>query len=223
MTKTLAFLHTSPVLTPVFAQLAADLLPGIQIFHMVDESLIRNTIAAGSLTKATARRAFRMIESAQQAGADVAMVTCSSIGRAVELARPLIDIPVLRVDEPMALAAVNTGTRIGVAATLRTTLDPTMELLRETAARNSKSVDITPCLCEGAFEALLAGRTEQHDQLVSESLQQLGAQTDVVVLAQASMARVLTRLEATSTPFLSSPRLAVESVRDSLLEPVSAR
>jgi Asp/Glu/hydantoin racemase len=218
MTKTLAFIHTSPVLTATFAQLAGELLPGVPFFHMVDESLITNTIAAGSLTKATARRVFSLIESAQQAGANAALVTCSSIGQAVEFARPLIDIPVFRVDEPMAIAAVAKGRRIGVAATLRTTLDPTLQLLQDTARRSQTSIDTVPCLCEGAFEALLSGHTDRHDRLVSEALQQLARRVDVVVLAQASMARVLADLPANGTTILSSPRMAVESLREQLLD-----
>jgi Asp/Glu/hydantoin racemase len=218
MIKTLAFIHTSPVLIPTFAQLAAELLPGVQIYHMVDESLIKNTIAAGSLTKATARRVFHLIESAQQAGAGAALVTCSSIGQAVEFARPLIDIPVLRVDEPMAAAAVVAGRRIGVAATLQTTLEPTLLLLEDTAKRSRKSVDLVPCLCEGAFEALLTGRPDQHDRIVSDALDQLAQDVDVVVLAQASMARVVADLPVNGTTILSSPRLAVESAREQLLD-----
>lgn len=219
MTKKLAFIHTSPVLAPTFGQLAGELLPGVRFFHMVDESLIKDTIESGALTKATARRVFRMVESAQEAGADFAIVTCSSIGKAVELSRPLIDIPVLRVDEPMANAAVSSGGRIGVAATLRTTLEPTLQLLQDTADRSEKHIDTVPCLCEGAFEALLAGKSEQHDQMVADALQRLAKNVDVVVLAQASMARVLAGIPMNGTPILSSPRLAIESVREQLLDP----
>ena len=217
MLKTLAFIHTSPLLVPTFAQLGAELLPGVEFFHMVDESLIKNTIATGSLTKATSRRVYSMIDSAQQAGADAAMVTCSSIGYAVALARPLMDIPVFRIDEAMAETAVTKGKRIGVAATLRMTLDPTLQLLKDTAVQRGKDVETVACLCDGAFEAVLAGKTEQHDRMVSDALSQLVKEVDVVVLAQASMARVLSSLPVNGTPILSSPRLAVERVRDELL------
>lgn len=217
MIKTLGFIHTSPVLVPTFTRLAAEVIPQVQIFHMVDESLIKNTIAVGNLTKQTARRVFSLIESAQQAGADAVMVTCSSIGQAVSFARPLIDVPVLRVDEPMAEAAVAAGERIGVAATLRTTLDPTLQLLEDTAKKIDKSIDTVPCLCEGAFEAVVSGETDRHDQLVTSALQKLVKDVDVVVLAQASMARVLSAMPPNGVKILSSPRLAVESVRDRLL------
>jgi Asp/Glu/hydantoin racemase len=216
MTKTLAFLHTSPVLVPVFTTLAAELLTGVRTFHMVDESLIKNTIAAGSLTKETARRVFRHIESAESAGADAVLVTCSSIGAAVPLSRPFLDVPVLRIDEPMAEAAVSKGRRIGVAATLNTTLEPTLELLRLTAERMKQPAEMVACLCEGAFEAVVRGDTEHHDALVRSAIEKLVKEVDVVVLAQASMARVVAAMPQQPVPVLSSPRLAMERAREVL-------
>jgi len=138
MNTKLAFLHTSHVLIPTFAELAKQFLPEFEIFHMTDESLIRNTIEAQRLTPVTTRRLAAMIGSAHEGGASAVMVTCSSIGPAVELARSLYDFHVFRIDEAMAESTVLTGKRIGVAATLRTTLEPTQALIRETAARAAK-------------------------------------------------------------------------------------
>ncbi len=211
MSKTLALLHTSPVLVPAFNDLAAKLLgPSIRVFHMVDESLIKNTIRTGHLEKATIRRVVHHIEAAGQAGADAVLVTCSSIGPATSLAMPLFDMPVMRIDEPMARKAVAAGRRVGVLATLRTTLEPTVQLLRDTGAQ-----DLVSKLCEGAFEAVIAGDTATHDRMVAEGLRELAAQVDVVVLAQASMARVIDQLpaEEKKIPILSSPTLAMEHAR----------
>jgi Asp/Glu/hydantoin racemase len=222
----LAFIHTSHVLIPLFAGLAAKLIPEVEVFHLTDESLIRNTISAGQLTKATTRRLVNMVGSAHDGGAAAVMVTCSSIGPGVAVARMLFDFPVLRVDEPMAREAVEMGKRIGVAATLRTTLDPTLELIRQTAAHQNRNVEITPSLAEGAFEAVLAGNTEKHDSLLIQALRDLRRKVDVVVLAQASMARVIPQLESSGAPILSSPELAVRNARDVMLgvsEPALAR
>ena len=215
----LAFIHTSHVLIPLFAGLAAKLVPEVEVFHLTDESLIRNTISAQRLTKPTIRRLANMIENAHDAGAAAVMVTCSSIGPGVAVARMLFDFPVLRVDEPMAQAAVEMGKRIGVAATLRTTLDPTIELIRQTAALGKRDIEITPSLAEGAFEAVLAGNTEKHDSLLTQALSELRRNVDVVVLAQASMARVVPQLESAGAPILSSPELAVRNARDVMLAP----
>jgi Asp/Glu/hydantoin racemase len=217
MTPKLAFLHTSHVLIPVFAALAKELLPEFEIFHMTDESLIRNTIAAQRLIPATTRRLAAMIGSAHEGGASAVMVTCSSIGPAVQVARSLYDFPIFRIDEAMMDVAVSTGRRIGVAATLRTTLEPTLALLRETAARAAKDVEIVPALFEGAFDAVLAGDTERHDAIVAKGLAGLRERSDVVVLAQASMSRVAAQLHLNGgSPILSSPELAVRRMRDVL-------
>jgi len=218
MSITIAYLHTSHVLIPLFGDLSRRELPGVEQFHMVDESLIQNTIRANELTKVTIRRVLNMILSAREGGADAVVVTCSSIGPAVTMARELCDFPVVRVDEAMAEEAVRMGRRIGVAATLRTTLEPTVALLRAKALDAGRPVDVEESLCEGAFAAVLSGDTRTHDQLLSDALVKLRQSVDVVVLAQASMARVVENLPAVSTsaPILSSPELAVKRARSLL-------
>ncbi len=181
---------------------------------MLDESLIRNTIADGSLSKQTIRRMMGMIESAHQGGADAVMVTCSSIGEGVPIARQQFDFPVIRVDEALAEAAVQSGTRIGVAATLRTTLEPTVALLRHTAERAGRNVEIVSDLSDGAFECLIAGDAPRHDRMLTASLTELRKKVDVVVLAQASMARIAAQFTDPGPKLLSSPELAIRRVRE---------
>jgi Asp/Glu/hydantoin racemase len=216
---TLALVHTSPTLAPLFNELTARLVPQARILHFVDESLIKNTIAAGRLEKCTMRRVISLIGSAFDAGADVALVTCSSIGPAVDMAAELYDSPVLRVDRPMAEKAVDAGRRIGVAATLSTTLQPTAELVRRVAAERGKEIEIVEQLCEGAFEAVMAGDGASHDRIVATGLTRGLRGVDAIVLAQASMARVLDTLPAgaLTVPVYSSPQLGVERARDVLL------
>ena len=117
-------------------------------------------------------------------------------------------------DEPLAEKAVTMGARVGVAATLRTTLNPTLELLRETAIRLNQQVELVPALAEGAFEAVLAGNVAKHDELLLATLSDLMKRVDVVVLAQASMARVAALLPAEGgPPVLSSPELAMSQLK----------
>ncbi|MDP5279795.1 aspartate/glutamate racemase family protein [Sphingomonas sp. DG1-23] len=215
---TLALLHTSPTLSPMFNELTARLLPGVRVLHFVDESLIKNTIAAGMLEKATMRRLVALVGSTFDAGADATLVTCSSIGPAVDIAAQLHDQPVLRVDRPMAEKAVATGVRIGVLATLSTTLDPTADLVRRVAAEQGKPVEIVEHLCAGAFEAVMAGDGATHDRIVGQALTEAMQGMDAIVLAQASMARVLATLPegAVPAPVFSSPELGVERARDLL-------
>ena len=211
-TKTLGLIHTSATLVPVFQQLCAQYLPGVQVFNIVDDSLIKNVISSGELTPATARRVVEYAGSAEAAGAEFIMYTCSSIGAAVETAATLSGVPVLRVDQPMADLAVQTGSRIGVIATLPTTLAPTSDLVRRRAQAAGKTIELTSKLCEGAFEALMSGDTATHDKMVADALKEMSSKVDVIVLAQASMARVVDSLDEKekTVPILSSPKIAVQ-------------
>lgn len=210
--KRVAFINTVTSLPAVFKGLVTELAPSIDMYNIVDESLLQDTIRNGQLSKTTIRRLVTYLEQAQEAGADMVMVTCSSIGPAADIGRTLVDIPVLRVDEPMADKALLNGKRIGVAATLSTTLQPTAALIERRAAESGKNVTVVSKLCAGAFEALLAGDTAKHDSLVAEGLRQLIPNVDVIVLAQASMARIVETLPESEKvlPIYSSPRLAVE-------------
>lgn len=210
--KTLGLVHTSATLVPVFAQLCQEKLPGVTVFNIADDSLVRGIIASGSLTAQISRRVASYLESAELAGADYIMVTCSSIGPAVEAAAKLIGVPVLRVDQPMADQAVAMGSRIGVIATLQTTLEPTADLISRRAALAGKKIELTARLCEGAFDALMRGDGATHDAKVAAALKELSNEVDVIVLAQASMARMVGTLppEDQRIPILASPRIAVE-------------
>jgi Asp/Glu/hydantoin racemase len=213
MGKQIAFIHTSPSVIPTFKALASELLPpGHDVFNMVDESLLCDIIRDGCCPAGTARRLAGHVMSAADAGADYVLVTCSSMGRAVEASRALVPATVLRVDEPMAERAVATGSRIGVIATLPSTLEPTVALINAKAQAAGKEVALTSQVVDGAFQAVIGGDGARHDQLVGDALREMAKRVDVIVLAQASMARVVESLppQDRRLPILSSPRLAVE-------------
>lgn len=210
--KRLGLIHTSATLVPVFAQLCKEKLPGVETFNIVDDSLVKNIREAGSITPAISRRVADYLKSAEAAGADRILVTCSSIGPAVEAGAKLVAVPVLRVDQPMADKAVATGAKIGVLATLSTTLEPTVDLIQRRAAIAGKEIQLTAKLCDGAFEALMAGDAATHDAKVAAALKELSRSVEVIVLAQASMARVVDALKPDEkrVPILASPGIAVD-------------
>jgi Asp/Glu/hydantoin racemase len=210
--KKLGLVHTSATLVPVFAQLCKAKLPNVEVFNIADDSLVKGIMAAGHLTAQISRRVAGYLESAELAGADYILVTCSSIGPAVEAAAKRISVPVLRVDQPMADQAVQTGKHIGVIATLRTTLEPTADLIERRAEKAGRQIKLTSRLCEGAFDALMNGDAAKHDALVAGALKELSQSADVIVLAQASMARVEEGLAPADkrVPILASPGIAVD-------------
>jgi Asp/Glu/hydantoin racemase len=202
----------------IFTPLCRERLPDVKVTQIINESMIKDTIEAGGIRQPTIDALITFADASFKMGTELVMVTCSSIGPAVDLIQSQFQKPVLRVDEPMAEAAVAKGRRIGVAATLRTTLEPTSELLLRKAKQAGKDVELVECLCEGAFDAVIAGDTETHDALVSKAMINKLGDVDVIVLAQASMARVIDRLppEALTAPVLSSPALAMDYVRERL-------
>jgi Asp/Glu/hydantoin racemase len=210
--KTLGLIHTSATLIPVFQELCKQYLPGVSTFNIVDDSLVKNIRERGELTPAIKKRVADYVASAEDSGADYILVTCSSIGAAVEEAAANAKVPVLRVDQPMADMAVETGSRIGVVATLQTTLGPTADLVRRRAALAGKEIELTSKLCEGAFEALMSCDAATHDALVADALRDLSKHVDVILLAQASMARVVDTLSAADkiVPIVASPPNAIK-------------
>jgi Asp/Glu/hydantoin racemase len=216
--RRICLIHTAPLMVQVFTPLCRDRLPDVKVTQIINESMIKDTIEAGKVRQPTIDALVTFADACFKMGTELVMVTCSSIGPAVDLIQGQFQKPVLRVDEPMAETAVARGRKIGVAATLRTTLEPTSELLLRKAKEAGKEIELVECLCEGAFDAVIAGDMETHDALVSRSMINKLGDVDVIVLAQASMARVIDRLppEALAAPVLSSPGLAMDYIRERL-------
>jgi Asp/Glu/hydantoin racemase len=216
--RQLALIHTVTSLVPIFADLVRRYLPDWESFNIVDESLLRNTIRAGKLEPATRRRLAQYVWSAADAGAEAVMVTCSSLGPAVDAAAALSPVKLFRVDEAMADAALDVSGRVAILATLPTTLAPTRELIERRARARGMPTDIIHSVCDGAFAALQGGDRDRHDEIVGVELAKAAGAADVVVLAQASMARVLEsgRLGKLRVPVLSSPELGVKNLARAL-------
>jgi Asp/Glu/hydantoin racemase len=216
VTRRLALIHTVRSLVPVFGALTRELAPDVTTTDVVDEALLEEAIAAGEVPPATAQRLEGHVRHALDGGADLVLVTCSSMGGVVDDLRARHGWPLLRIDEAMVDAALAAGSRIGVVATLGSTLRPTAELVRRRVrelGEDEASVEVVTRLVGGAFASLKAGDLEAHDEAVRSALRELIPEVDAIVLAQASMARVADTLEPgerAATPIFSSPRLGIE-------------
>lgn len=218
MTRTLVLVHTVPPLIEVFGQLTAEILPGVRVLHVLDEPLLDRVRRRGSLAGKDADRLAAHVDEAAAIGADAVLVTCSTISPCVDAVRAQATIPVYKVDEAMIAAAValaaQRGPRVGLLATNATTFAPTRLLLAAAAARADTPIEVVDALVEGALPALLAGDAAAHDRLVHGALITLAPQVDVIVLAQASTARVLAGLPSLAAPVLASPQLALQQVKE---------
>ena len=216
--KRLVLVHTVSPLLDVFDKLGAELLPGVQLMHVLDEPLLERVRQRGQLAPEDSARLHTHVAVAEGTGADAVLVTCSTVSPCVDDVRPAANIPVIKIDEAMVAEAVARGTKIGVVATNVTTLEPTRLLLEAQANAAAKVIEVKLVLVENALPALLNGDGATHDNLVSEAVLEMADQTDVVVLAQASMARVLNVIPEAErpAPILSSPHLALEQARELL-------
>jgi aspartate/glutamate racemase len=221
MPKRLVFIHTVGSLVTLFRDLAKEIVPDVEIAHLVDETLTKQVLAVGHVTPSIRRGFLHLVLRAEEWDADLAVLTCSSISPAVNEVQPMVRVPLLRIDEAMADRAVQQGSSIGVIATAYTTLEPTRRLVEERALLVNKPLRIQTCLCEGAYDALIANDMERHDTIIKQYLRDLMRSVDVVVLAQASMARVADQLLESErrVPILSSPRLGVVRAKEILERP----
>ncbi len=212
--KTVAAIHTAMPMVEPTRELFAKHLPDVRLINIVDDSLIQDVIQANQVSDAVKKRLLAYFQSAVDAGADVIFNTCSSVGDVALKARENLRIPLVKIDDDMAAEAVAKYNRIGVLATLPTTLSPTVRLLRHFAHLQSKNIEIIEGLAEGAFQAVIGGDKETHDKLILQSAQSISNQVDAFVLAQGSMARMEKQLlTVTGKNVLSSPERGVLNVK----------
>jgi Asp/Glu/hydantoin racemase len=212
--RRLAMLHTVGMLVDRFKTMLGGVVPaGVDVVHMLDESLLRDLMREGPKPEIT-HRVVAFASLAADAGAELIVFTCSSTSPAIDTARQVVRPPILKIDDPMAARAIEIGSRIGIVCTTSSTRGPSEALVRDHAAKAGKSIEVDALLVPGAFEALQAGRRDEHDRLVSEAALTVAARSDVLVLAQASLAHLAEPLAAqTKTPVLQSPPLCVEAIR----------
>ena len=213
MPKKIAILHTSFVFVsvePAINDLIGELIPEAEVIHFVDSDVLATVVREGGISTKSEERMTHLAQAAEAAGADIIFSACSSLGPALDVAARKVSTPVVKIDEAMAIRAANDGTRIGVLATVPTTLGPTSDLIQSKADEAGRSITIERRLCDGAFSILMAGDRDKHDAMVVEQAADLAERVDLIVLAQASMSRLVDVLqEKTGVTVLASPRLGV--------------
>ncbi|WP_326943707.1 aspartate/glutamate racemase family protein [Amycolatopsis sp. NBC_01307] len=214
MPKKIAILHTSFVFVsvePMINDLIAELVPDAEVLHFVDSDVLATVVREQGISPNSEARMTHLAQAAESAGADIIFSACSSLGPAVDVASRSVRTPVVKIDEAMAMRAAREGTRIGVLATVPTTLGPTSDLIQAKAKEIGRSLTLEQRLCEGAFSVLMSGDREKHDSMVIEQATDLAETVDMIVLAQASMSRLAEVLqEKIQLPVLASPRIGVD-------------
>ena len=219
MAPTLVLVHTIPVLVTAFATWCAEQMPECRILHVLDEPMLERIRRRGHGDPEDDERLLQHVKVAEAIGASGVLVTCSTVSLSVGQVRQAAAIPIFAIDDAMAAEALHSGRRIALVATADTTLEPSRLLLETEATRSGHQPEIVPWMVDGALAALLSGDAVTHDRLVVATVREAARDADVVVLAQATMARVLPILvdEPPPVPVLASPQLALAEVRRAIL------
>jgi aspartate/glutamate racemase len=205
-TKTLGIIHAVNLTIRAMQPFLERFIPDIEVVHVCDDTIQRDNIRAG-VGVIPKRNYFKFAQYAhnlQEARADMILLACSTFNYAAELARPMIDIPIMQIDRPMMELAVCQGRRVGLLATLSTTVPSSERLLRIVAAEQKKEVEVTTVLREEAFRAIQKGDSETHNAILLEEIEKLSGKVDSIVMAQLSMSALAPHLTGTRVPVYDS-------------------
>ena len=212
MRKKLTILHTTLATTTTIPAMIQELYPDeFYIVNVLDDSLLNDIKCSGRMSASVIERFIQYACIAKNNGSDALLLACSSLGKAADIARELLDIPLYKIDEPMADQAVNSGNNILVLGTVKSTLEPTSDLIR--SKRKSQEQSITCILIPDVFELYEIDR-EQHDQRIAEVIQEHLNTYDVIVLAQASMANAIQYITQGREKIVTSLPLGLQQLKE---------
>ena len=212
MRKKLTILHTTLATTTTIPAMIRELYPDeFDIVNVLDDSLLNDIKCSGRMSASVIERFIQYACIAKNNGSDALLLACSSLGKAADIARELLDIPLYKIDEPMADQAVNSGNNILVLGTVKSTLEPTSDLIR--SKRKSQEQSITCILIPDVFELYEIDR-EQHDQRIAEVIQKHLNTYDVIVLAQASMANAIQYITQGREKIVTSLPLGLKQLQE---------
>lgn len=190
----------------------------VEILNYQDPSILAEVREAGFVTADAAARLTGMYMQAVEDGADAVLNVCSSVGEVADAAKAMglyMGVPIVRIDEEMCKEAVRLGSRIGVLATLPTTLEPTKNTIKRVSRELGKHVELIDGLIDGAFGV----NQEQFKKMMVDKTAEIIEHVDVVLLCQGSMAYVEEELqEIYKKPVVSSPRFGVTALKTALEE-----
>lgn len=216
--KTIGIIHAIHLTIRAMQPFLERYIPDVEVMHLCDDTIQRDNIAAGVgvIPKNNYFKFAQYAHNMQDAGVELILLACSTFNYAAELARPMIDIPIMQIDRPMMELAVTQGRRVGLLATLATTVPSSERLLRIVAAEKNTPVEITTVLRPEAFEAIQKGDSKTHNDILLEEIDKLSSKVDSIVLAQLSMSALEPFLGKTAVPVYNSGTTGFGYIRQML-------
>ena len=215
--KRVACIHTVySVIADFTSQLRSALGEDVKIHTLYDDFLATDPADTGKFSSINHDRLRLDMRAQAMTGADIIVVSCSTLSPSVRLLRPEFNVPVVAIDDAMVREAIARGSRIGLLATANSTVKPSHSALLAAAKAAGREVDVQIICDEDAIRALKAGDKAKHDRMVLEMAKRF-TDRDVIVLAQASMAHMEEAVaEQTGIVTLSSPARCIAEIREIL-------
>jgi Asp/Glu/hydantoin racemase len=214
MTKKVAVIHTFLHSVEDFKVQFERHLPGVEMINIIDDSLLDESLVNKRRTEGVTQRMAIYAFAAQSMGVDAILNQCTSVAEAVDLIQPMLQIPFVKVDQPMAEEAVRLGARIAVITTATTSVEPSARLVEAMGRKAGKAVTVERRFCEGAYDALLkSGDRKKHDEIVLANVKRAAETNDVIVMAQGSMHKLLPLLKDVPKPVLTCLESGVAQLR----------
>ena len=209
--KKIVMIHTSPVSLNDLKALVKKYMPDVELVNIIDDSLLEEVKKNNGPTPQIISRMNMYVQVANSLHPDLIFNQCSSVGEAFDVAKK----STLKIDEPMAKKAVELGNKIGVIATVKSTMLPSCNLIKRKAVEANKDVEVIEYLVDGALDILMKEKNvEKHNQLVLSKIEEASKACDVIVLAQGSMTAILPYIKNVDKPVLTSPELAIQTAKD---------
>ena len=216
--KTVGIIHAALISTKGVQPFIQEIIPEVTVVHVVDDTIQNSNFACqpGVIPKENFFKFANYAHNLELAGVDLIMLACSTFNRAVEVARPMINTPMLQIDRTMMDLAVMNGLKIGLLATVPTTVPASERLLKLAAEEAGKEIEITIVLCTKAFEEIKKGNVDLHNELLLKEIELLSESVDAIVMAQVSMSALEPMLINTKVPVYNSGRTGFNKVREIL-------
>jgi glutamate racemase len=222
--KTIGIIHAVHLTIRAMQPFLERYIPDVEVMHLCDDTIQRDNIAAGVgvIPKNNYFKFAQYAHNLQESNVELILLACSTFNYAAELARPMINIPIMQIDRPMMELAVTQGRRVGMIATLATTVPSSERLLRIVATEKNSPVEITTVLRPEAFEAIQKGDRDTHNNILLEEIDKLSGKVDSIVLAQLSMSALEPFLGKTAVPVYNSGTTGFDYIRRTLYGAVPA-
>jgi len=194
-------------------------VPGVRVEFITDSTILADVRKNGGPTQAIVDRMTLYAKAAEISGADLIVNSCSTVGEVADVYAQEVNIPVMKVDLPMAKEAASLGTKIALIATVETTLGPSQRLIEKEGAKLGKTMECTQFLQTAAWDALSAGDPAEHNRILLANIRKLDEMGfDTIVMAQVSMRALLPELTDVKTPILCSFYSGYGAIADKLNE-----